>query len=93
MSENVQVNTGKLAQLNNYIQGGDTAVELVDSFTELARVPLETKQSFDNAKTELDGLKTKMNEEVATEKTKDATAKTASQSPNIADLDVFKSLL
>ena len=92
MSENVQVNTGKLAQLNNYINDGNSAVELVDSFTELARVPLETKESFDNVKTELDGLKTKMNEEVATKKTEDATAKTASESPSIADLDVFKNL-
>jgi hypothetical protein len=92
MSENVQVSTGKLAQLNNYIQSGGTAVELVDSFTELARVPLETKESFDNVKTELDGLKAKMNEEVATKKTEDATAKTASQSPDITELDVFKNL-
>jgi hypothetical protein len=93
MSENVLVSTGKLAQLNNYIQSGDTAVELVDSFTELARVPLETKESFDNAKTELDELKTKMNEEVATKKTEDAAAKNASQSPDITDLDIFKNLL
>ena len=92
MSENVQVSTGKLAQLNNYIQSGGTAVELVDSFTELARVPLETKESFDNAKEELDGLKTKMNEEVTTKKIEDATAKTASQSPDITELDVFKNL-
>jgi hypothetical protein len=93
MSENVQVSTGKLAQLNNYIQSGDSAVELVDSFTELARVPLETKESFDNVKTELDGLKTKMNEEIADKKEENADAKNDSQSPDISDLDVFKNLL
>lgn len=90
MSENVQVKTGRLAAMDNYFTGVTNANELVESVTELTRVPIDTKASFDSAKEELKTLDDTMKLEIETKKAADATAKTASQGAAITRTDLVK---
>lgn len=88
--EKISFRVKRLGRLANFIQGLESAEEITSNLTEVTESVVEIKDSWGEAKTEVEELRNLASQRVAEKATAEATSKINSQSPDITADDLIK---